>query len=322
MNGEYQNKQMGAEPTRGLDLQGTIRGLFLPIVEFLGILVPGVIFNFSFVFAVIIPLISFIEVFSGSEITGAPIFIDVLKALLTPGMGTLILISVFSYVVGHLFFRQDPKIPDERSFEVVRKTIGDEGPVRLGVPEQKYNKKNNKPNKHNLEFPYRYLKEYLIDRGMDHLATIIPWSGNKPKTYRYRTKHFINTLKVRIEFLFPFQYLRVQRNEAHVRLMSSMWYASNSICFISTIGIWLGLITSFVFIVVNEDVLPYPYMASLVIPVVIYLLSVFLRKHIESFLHYQRIREIVFILETAYLANGISPDFDLSDLHTQKEKLA
>jgi hypothetical protein len=317
-----QSQENRSESAQNFDLQGTIRGLFLPIVEFLGILVPGVIFNVSFVFALMLPLMSIMELYSGAKHTESPLITNSMLSLMSPGMGTIILVSVFSYVVGHLFFRQDPKLPDLKSFEIVRETIGEEGPVRLWKNERQYNNDNNIENKHNLEFPYRYLKEYLSDRGMDHLAKMIPWSGDDPSSYKRRTKHFINTIKVRIEFMFPFQYLRIQRNEAHVRLMSSMWYASSSICFTAALGIALGGIILVEYVVINGSELPYPYLPSLFVPGVIFIISVYMKNNIESFLHYQRIREIVFILETAYLSNKLNSEFELSKLCEQKDKNA
>ena len=203
------------------DVRGTIRDFILPIVEFLGILVPGLIFIFAFIPAAIFPLASLLEVIELSPSQSMLLGKEIVIHLISPSFGTLFVLTVFSYVVGHLFFRQDPKIPDEHSFDRVKETIKEEGPVRLGTNEKEFNKKNNEPDKYNLEFPYRYLKEYLHDRGMYHLAEMIPWSGNEPESYPLRTKHFINVLKVRLEFLFPYQYLRIQRNEAHVRLMSS-----------------------------------------------------------------------------------------------------
>ena len=221
MSENEHNKKMKFPET---EVRGTIRDFILPIVEFLGILVPGVIFIFALIPAVIVPLITMLRVVDRS-IANIPLLREKLVIhFFSLGFGTLFILSIFSYVVGHLFFRQDPKIPDEHSFKKVKETIKEEGPVRLGKKEKEYNKKNNLLNDHNLEFPYRYLKEYLQDRGIAHLAEIIPWSGNKPESYPLRTKHFINILKVRLEFLFPYQYLRIQRNEAHVRLMSSMWY--------------------------------------------------------------------------------------------------
>lgn len=291
------------------DVHGTIRDFILPIVEFLGILVPGVIFNFAFIPAAIFPLANLLEVIGKNSVQSPLLGKELLIHLISPSFGTLFILSVFSYVIGHLFFRQDPKIPDEHSFDRVKETIKEEGPVRLGENEKKFNMKNNRPNKYNLEFPYRYLKEYLHDRGMYHLADMIPWSGNDPESYRLRTKHFINVLKVRLEFLFPYQYLRIQRNEAHVRLMSSMWYAGKTLLWVAFIGSVLGLASVGCAMYTSKSVWPLPYISSVIYPLMVLILSFLLKRYIESFLHYQRIREIVFLLETAYFAHKVYPQF-------------
>lgn len=291
-------------------LHGTLRNFILPIVEFLGILVPGIIFIFALFPAAILPVASVLRTAEGLEPKLPMISECLTNIFLSPSMGTVFLLSVFSYVVGHLFFRQDPKIPDQHSFKKVRETIKEEGPVRLCENEKAFNKKNGHPNEYNLEFPYRYLYEYLDDRGMKHLANLVPWRGNDPSTYPLRTKHFINVLKVRLEFLFPYQFLRLQRNEAHVRLMSSMWYASNSLMKASAMGVLLGALAIGANWFLTKSAWPVQYLESITLPVFVLVLSLFCRKHIESFLHYQRIREIVFILETAYFAKKQYPEFE------------
>jgi hypothetical protein len=294
-------------------VRGTIRDFILPIVEFLGILVPGVIFIFAFIPAAIFPLAGLIDAVGQGSVQSVLMGKELFMLLISPSVGTLFVLAVFSYVVGHLFFRQDPKIPDEKSFGRVKETIKEEGPVRLGEAEKEYNRRNGLPDKYNLEFPYRYLKEYLLDRGMYHLAKMIPWSGNDPETYRFRTKHFINVLKVRLEFLFPYQYLRVQRNEAHVRLMSSMWYAGKTLIWVAVAGSVFGLLAVGVGIFNGAPAWPIPAMPNVIAPLVVLVFSLFLKRYIESFLHYQRIREIVFLLETAYFAHVVYPQFEFSE---------
>jgi len=301
-------------------LRGTIRDFIMPIVEFLGILVPGVIFVFAFLPAVLIPLASLLQIAESATPKLPIIGYDVIGTFLSPGAGTIFVLCVFSYVVGHIFFRQDPKIPDQHSFKRVRSTIKEEGPVRLSNAERKFNDENNLENDYNLEFPYRYLHEYLTDRGMLHLAEMIPWRGNDPKTYKLRTKHFVNVLKVRLEFLFPYQYLRIQRNEAHVRLMSSMWYAAKSLELASVVGIGLGLTAMFLCFRVTRSIWPIPYAYSVALPIVVLVISKLTRRHINGFLHYQRIREIVFILESAFFAKKIYPKFNFVESESTTNK--
>jgi len=310
-----QGKKMSRRKLKpDLDLQGSLREFILPIVEFLGILVPGVVFIFALIPAVIIPIVTVLRIVEGVD-ANLPFASEYLvNIILSPSMGTMFLLAVFSYVFGHIFFRQDPKIPDLHSFNRVNKDkMGEEkGPVRLCENEQNHNNDQNPkiPNVHNLEFPYRYLYEYLHDRGMDHLEDIVRWKGNNPSTYELRTKHFINVIKVRLEFLFPLQYLRIQRNEAHVRLMSSIWYASNSLISASIIGSTVGVLCVVAYMSISNSTWPIPYIGSVVLPVTVLALATYSKRSIEFFLHYQRIREIVFILEAAYFAKKVYPEFD------------
>ena len=293
---------------------GSVFDFILPVVEFLGILVPGTIFIILLLLATIFPLINIIIYYHESNI----LKLDFLSVVISPGILLYGTFLTFSYVIGHQFFRKDPKIPDEKSFKKVQQTIGETGPVRLGDEEKKNNEEINRnrqyntvENKHNLEFPYRYLHEYLAERGMEHLAKIIPWEGRKPETYPLRSKHFINLLKVRLEFFFPHQYTRIQRNEAHVRLMSSMWYVYNSL-------IWISLISFFIFSIIvaigiirfDQPIYSQALMVSIT-PLLILIFSFLSKNSIESFLHYQRIREIIFILETAYFADLNYPELKI-----------
>jgi hypothetical protein len=307
----------------GTEIVGTVRDFIVPIVEFLGILVPGVVFIFAFIPALVVPLAKLITVIDRPFADNTHLLTSGLIAhIVAPSFGTLFLLSILSYVVGHVFFRQDPKLPDERSFLRVKRTIGESGPVRLGENEKKYNADNNRPDEYNLEFPYRYLKEYLQERGMEHLARMVPWSGNDPTTYPLRTKHFINILKVRLEFLFPYQYLRIQRNEAHVRLMSSMWYAAKALFVVSLIGTCIGIVSSGISMAVSDSfVWPVPHFTGIVLPLLILILAATLKRQIEDFLHYQRIREVVFLLEAAYFANRLYPDIQFVEQHTAAESL-
>ena len=291
---------------------GTIRDFLLPIVEFLGILVPGIIFLLAIFPALIIPIMAIIRIIENGSVVCPIVSDDIIKLIMMPGAMKSFVLLVFSYVIGHVFFRQDPKIPDTKSFQRVPDNIKKDGPVRLCENEKKYNMKEyGKEMPHNMEFPYRYLHEYLHDRGMPHLAEKITWKGEEPETYKNRTKHFINILKVHLEFLFPYQYTRIQRNEAHVRLMSSMWYCSKSIIITSVVGCVIGAISVFYVSEINNVFWPMPYVAAIYWPLLALIASFILKYKIETFLHYQRIREIVFILEAAHFANELYPEYNI-----------
>lgn len=294
---------------------GTIRDFLLPIVEFLGILVPGIIFILASFPSFAIPSIAIINIIETNKVIVPIVSEDLVKSILEPNSIKIFILLILSYVIGHIFFRQDPKIPDTKSFERVPDDIRKDGPVRLCEDEIKYNIKkygdDGEKKKHNMEFPYRYLHEYLTDRGMPHLAEKITWKGNDPKTYKNRTKHFINILKVHLEFLFPYQYTRIQRNEAHVRLMSSMWYCSKSIISLSTFGSFLGIISVIFVYKITNSLYPMPYFSAIFWPIFSLFSAFIIKSKIEGFLHYQRIREIVFIMEAAHFADQLYPEFKI-----------
>lgn len=295
------------------EAKGTVRYFLIPLVEFLGILVPGAIFLLACMLALVLPLATVVDFLEGTPSRTTQQLYEFSKVLISPSFGTLIIIAIVSYVVGHLFFRQDPKHPDTCSFTRVKEQIGEEGPVRLCEDEKAFNRLNGLQNDHNLEFPYRYLHEYLTDRGMLHLAELIPWRGSDPTTYHLRTKHFLNILKIRLEFVFPNQYLRIQRNEAHVRLMSSMWYSAHALQFVAGCGACIGFLVFGASVNGKDSFYPSPYFGAWLIPCFIIITASVLKRNIEAFLHYQRIREIVFILEAAYFAKSLYPTFEFTE---------
>jgi hypothetical protein len=98
-----------------------------------------------------------------------------------------IALMIFSFVVGHLLYRRDPKNPDLYSMRRCRADLP--SGWRRGSDD------------HCRQFPYGLLKDYLKERGFEQLANYVPWSGTD-FTYRAgdsatsnwisRTKHFIN----------------------------------------------------------------------------------------------------------------------------------
>jgi hypothetical protein len=154
------------------------------------------------------------------------------------------------------------------------------------------------------EFPYRFLKKYLLSRGLKHLADFIPWDENN---FSNRSKTFINLLKIRIQFFHPDKMGDILKNEGHVRLMSSIWHLLKYIKFISIICIILNiLIFSIGLIWTNETVL-YLIIPSL-LSTLIFLFGMLGKREIELFIHYQRVREVFYVLETAYTTSITDKD--------------
>jgi hypothetical protein len=149
------------------------------------------------------------------------------------------------------------------------------------------------------QFPYSHMREYLEARGLRRLANIIPWRGDKGLDHR--TKMFLNILKVRLQLAAPDKCGEIVRNEAHVRMMSSVWYAARAVFGVC----WLSALVVLTAVVWQSGKLrggPYP------IDVLLYgalasfaaISAVWLQRHVESCFHYQRVREVVYVLETAF----------------------
>ncbi|HWB05366.1 MAG TPA: hypothetical protein VG796_20195 [Verrucomicrobiales bacterium] len=90
-----------------------------------------------------------------------------------------------------------------------------------------------------IEYPYTHLFEYLTYRGLHHLAAIVPWKGKEGDTPPLRTKFFINALKIHLSFHVPGKCGQIVRNEGHIRLMSSVWYAARALAGVTVLGLVL-----------------------------------------------------------------------------------
>jgi hypothetical protein len=121
---------------------------------------------------------------------------------------------------------------------------------------------------------------------------------------------FINALKIRIQLVAPRKCGEIVRNEAHVRMMSSVWFAARAIFgvlwasmipVLLAIGrqVWFPAHTGggvpLVEVLFSHDIVVYAAMASFAAAS-----ALWLRWHVESRFHYQRVKEIVYVFETAY----------------------
>ncbi|MDR2053197.1 MAG: hypothetical protein LBP80_07270 [Treponema sp.] len=175
-----------------------------------------------------------------------------------------------------------------------------------------------------VDFPYLHLKRYLIRRNYTHLAEHIPWDGDNENSFTLRSKTFINRLKCRIHIFAPKEMLEIEKNEAHIRLMNSLWYAAKSIRNISAAAFLaaavfyikrdftalagdpaayiVSLVDSFIHIENNAQVPSCPPNFSHLLAfflAVEFAIAFYIRRSIKQYFHYMRVREIVFILEIA-----------------------
>jgi len=214
---------------------------------------------------------------------------------------TVVLVSslLFSFVVGHLLYRQDPKRPDQRSIVAQWRTISRDGCVRTRINSDD-------------EYPYGHLKEYLEERGFGDLAECVKWEGQdfdvnaqQGGRARTRSKHFINTLKIEIKHRNSRLYFDILRNEAHIRLMSSVWYGARALIFIAVLGLVLGGVDNLI-AVWRTGARTVPHFEAVLLPTMIAISAIACMRSIERFFHYQRVREIVYVLQAWRLTTPAS----------------
>lgn len=272
------------------------------LVDFLGALFPGLLFSITIVFTLgstyfyLIHQFKTILLKANIDIEDLNIF-ESLKEL-SNGIGyisfyLLILILVVSYVLGSFLFRKDPKYPDTASFKRVLKKMTPEQKIKWV---EQYTEDDKKNSDFVIEFPYRNLKAYLDARGLQHLSKFVPWDINNPDN---RSKAFINRLKIRIHFFYPDKTGNILKNEGHIRLMSSLWYLCNYLKTLSLLCLSINLLTFFIGLYWNYTTILY-FIISVFLSAFIFLFAAYGKKIIETFIHYQRVREIFYVLETAY----------------------
>lgn len=259
------------------------------VVEFLGGLIPGVAFLLAITPALILPVAKAIHfVFPSYDIL-LPVFgasesltIGLVLFFVIPALFAFL---VFAYIAGHLFYRLDPKVADHASFLRIPRHKSQDGMVRAveggDIP---------------IEFPYHFLQEYLAARGIDYLAKRVPWG---PGNFQRRAKHFANALKIRILVESPHNFGLLARNEGHIRLSSSMWYVCRVLLGSSIIGLF-AFFGTIIMTHLSGSLPSVKVTPHFVAPLLVFAFSWLGKWAIERALHYQREREILFILETAH----------------------
>lgn len=335
-----------------IKIEGNIKKKLIPklsiqeyLVDLLGGLFPGILFILAFLFSFIPPLLTLTSYFNGGDNSLFSIvesfFISVQD---TPSAIWIVLFSLFlllSYIVGHVFYRRDPKDPDRKGFKRLKR-IKEKSIIKMDYKKEKEKEKEKKlVKKINLyakyrmeliplfsknakiksklkselkkeygcttvtdcEFPYPFYKDYLKKRGLTHLIKLAIWSNCKDFQ---RSKTFINILKIRLKYHLPDKYGTIIRNEAHVRLASSTWYVSRISIILGILGLVITCLSIILqinrisdknaFDIIGENAL------ALVLPIVIILSSGYLWHNITKFIHYQRLREVFYVLETTFTA--------------------
>lgn len=204
-----------------------------------------------------------------------------------------------------------------------------------------------------IEYPYDNLKKYLEQRGLEHLAKYVDWEDIQSSLETHRSKSFIWNQKLYIKHHSPRDYGHLLKIEAHIRFMNAMWYANKylmkivriatlffgSLYFIFTIIVENKLIYSIrtsqapeylkkainilvnifhqisysIFHTYSRDRFVFCFLLSFIISIAYLGFGYLIKKTIINNFHYQRIREIVSVLEIYHLVeNDISNESNKS----------
>jgi hypothetical protein len=305
-------------------------------VDLLGSLLPGLFsvllggFMLAFTFSTIYGMV-FASTLLGQNAFG--FLKDLIHSLhLEISVVTLVL----AYIVGSVFFRQDPKRPDENSAVYVWMKSSPEERGGLAVQSEREIPPETRvgfldrtlsalwparyARKYNLDtqFPYLYMRCYLGARGLTHLTQYVPWCGGSLEmTKGFRTKMFLNILKIRLQSMTPELCRDVVRNEAHVRLATSVWYSAT----------WLFAVSCFcqLCLAITLGMAPHRSATAFrdtyapgVTAAFVMALCFVMRSQLRKCIHYMRVREVVYVLEASHLASKRAPDFAIWNL-TKKD---
>lgn len=274
------------------------------LIDFFGGLVPGILFLIAMSFALIPALHAVMSALIGSDDpnTLGAWMREMLAAMKeTPStlwIGAFIGALLFAYTIGHLFYRHDPKQADRQSF------------ARLSANPDNDTDDNRRKNlgcasEAECEFPYPYYDKYLEQRGHQHLIPLVIWRDEPDK----RSKTYINVLKTRLRFYHPDRCGILIRNEAHVRLAASTWYVSTLLKSGSLLCFLLAAVSALLSWGLNKEAAWaefFPtigwYLPSIAAPALVWITAGYAARGISGFLHYQRMREVFHVLETAFVA--------------------
>ncbi|MBF0518819.1 MAG: hypothetical protein HQK92_03765 [Nitrospirae bacterium] len=310
-------------------------------VELLGSLIPGlftVILGGTSIYLVLKTLATFGNtLFPGMKSPFSPLIgVGGFIGAIHWEIGVAIIVS--AYVIGAAFFRQDPKGPDAVSalYVWMNSTKEERSGLAVQTPkelEDTFLFKNAdkqsivshvvsyffprsciKKLKLDTQFPYLHLRCYLAARGLNHLIRLVPWCPDVPEKRGFRTKMFINIIKIRLLSCFPNMSRDIIRNEAHVRLATSVWYVSITLkqLSIATFIILLEYLLLCWHLKLRES--GYMLFVSFSFVFLLFLLCDSMLRHLRKCIHYMRVREVIYVLETANMAVKIGDKTLLDDL--------
>lgn len=278
--------------------------------DLFGRLLPGLLFIIGSIVSIFPPIYVFMRTDSTKSCIDALLCRanDIAPILDSIWVLLVIVILFLSYAIGHLFFRSEIKKVDIISYERCLKRGLDERITDLACDSTL-----------GCEYPYPYLGEYLKKRGFDHLLPLVPWT-EKNKS-ELRSKKYMDLLKIRIMAKDGELANILVHNEAHIRLSSGLWFAADAMKWVASIGLGIVILATLLDGMPETTVLDKfkqpSHIGPLFAPGAILLIAIYIQRMVTSFLHELRVREVLFILETAHimfksepkLLQDIAPDF-------------
>jgi hypothetical protein len=272
------------------------------VADLFGRLLPGILFLTASATALLWPLYVLIAKDTNvSCLTAISKNAPAIANLLNASWVLIIFVVLFlGYAFGHLFYRSEIKIPDQKSFKkIIDTNRSKKRPVEIPETDLACDKVAT------CEFPYPHLGDYLSKRKFNHLIPLAPWA-KKGEEHR-RTKKYIDILKIRIAFHDGESVNAIYRNEAHIRLSASIWFASSALCKVAATGLAIIIFVA----LTNKGlygILDSRYYAPAFAPGLVLVVAIYCKSSVLESLHEMRAREIIFILETAYQLFSDKPE--------------
>ena len=277
----------------------SIRGYYY---DFIPLIIPGNIFLVFGLAGFVFPIMS--ELSGLKEFVPSSMFHfdnDVKMELSTIILLTIPFIGfwlILTYIIGFMFYRQEPRAVDEVSYRYMGEKLKGKGAVR---PHRTNDGDLEDLKSIKVEFPYRDLKEFFSDRGLSYLSQRIPWDYDHQSM---RSKHFANALKIRIKLEDPSAYDIIAKNESDVRTASSLWFALRLVLILTLIGMFVSFWPIVIYLLpltISPGAVKFVPNIYLIFGQFIIIIGSMAALHaIMANFHYQRQREISFIMETAH----------------------
>ena len=193
-------------------------------------------------------------------------------------------------------------------------------------------KRKQQGKKMSMDYPYPHLRQYLQHRRMSHIASYVFWCANKIhkgddvqedyKRLHAKSKHFINIIKQHIRSSGNAPLIHeITKNEGEIRLLCSIWHAMLYLMrfeFLILFGVFVlklrlhswnwAWIKSFIPRVIGLGTYPQINLTFLGVMIMLIFWTWWMKHSIVRALHYMRNREVVMVLEAAYMIDKDRPE--------------